>query len=165
MSKIALTETTFSLVPEGTHVFRIESVTYKEDFGKLEILMKTAQGGTHTERFSFVNAQGQPNEVALGIFSFFAKTALQNWDLTEIDHTDLVGKYIKCEVTHEQVPNKKDPAKTMTFSRLGNKYPANGFEDDPTTKPATATPTIKKAPVTPTGTAKKVDLASILGRK
>jgi len=163
MAKIALTETTYSLVPEGTHVFRIENVTYKEDFGKLEILMKTAQGQTHTERFQFVNAQGQPNEVALGIFSFFAKTALQNWDIEEIDHTDLIGKYIKCEVTHELVPSKKDPTKTMTFSRLGNKLPANGFEDEPGAAPVkvAAAPAATATPKT----AKKVDLASILGRK
>ena len=38
MAKIGLTEG-FTLIPEGTHVFQITDVKYKEDFGKLEIYM------------------------------------------------------------------------------------------------------------------------------
>lgn len=53
MSKITLSEG-FSVVPEGTHVFKITDVKYKEAFGKLEIKMKTAKGQTHTERFSLL---------------------------------------------------------------------------------------------------------------
>lgn len=33
MAKIGLTEG-FTLIPEGTHVFQITDVKYKEDFGK-----------------------------------------------------------------------------------------------------------------------------------
>ena len=36
MAKIGLTEG-FTLIPEGTHIFQITDVKYKEDFGKLEI--------------------------------------------------------------------------------------------------------------------------------
>lgn len=172
MAKIALSNATFSLVPEGTHVFQITAVEYKEDFGKLNITMKTSTGATHIERFTFVNNNGEPNEAAINIFSYLAKTALQDYDLEEIDHNDLVGHFIKAEVTHDVLPNKNDPTKTVTFSRLGNKYPADGFEDEPVAKPAPA----KTAPVLPTAKpaitataapAKKhtVDLSAILGRK
>ena len=40
MAKIGLTEG-FTLIPEGTHVFQITDVKYKEDFGKLEVYMQT----------------------------------------------------------------------------------------------------------------------------
>ena len=51
MAKIGLTEG-FTLIPEGTHVFQITDVKYKEDFGKMEIVMQLASGQKHTERFS-----------------------------------------------------------------------------------------------------------------
>lgn len=177
MAKIALSDSNFAVCPEGTHIFRIEAVEYKEDFGKLNITMKTKEGYTHIERFSFVKANGEPNEIAIGIFSLFAKIALHNFDLEEIDHEDLVGCYIKCEVTHDVQPNKNDPSKNITFSRLGNKAQADGFEDGgeavptpvATPKKTTSASSTKTAPVaTPKTTAtsgKKVDLASILGRK
>lgn len=176
MAKIPLSNSNFAVCPEGTHIFRIESVEYKEDFGKLNITLKTKEGYTHIERFSFVKANGEANEVAIGVFSLFAKIALQNFDLEEIDHEDLVGCFIKCEVTHDVQPNKNDPNKNITFSRLGNKAQADGFEDEESA-PA-PTPTAKKTtPAAPAKTAtaakatpapapgKKVDLASILGRK
>lgn len=175
MAKIALSDSNFAVCPEGTHIFRIESVEYKEDFGKLNITMKTKEGYTHIERFNFVKANGEQNDVAVGVFSLFAKIALQDFDLEEIDHEDLVGCFIKCEVTHDVQPNKNDPSKNITFSRLGNKAQADGFEDGepasaPTAAPkktTTAAPvkTATAAPTTASTPGKKVDLASILGRK
>lgn len=174
MAKIALSDSTFAVCPEGTHIFRIDAVNYKEDFGKLEVTMKTKEGYTHIERFNFVKTNGESNEIAIGIFSLFAKIALQDFDLEEIDHTDLVGCYIKCEVTHDVQPNKNDPSKNITFSRLGSKAQADGFEDgEPTPAPAapkkTAPAPVKATPAATPKTAaapgKKVDLASILGRK
>lgn len=168
MAKITLSDTSFALVPEGTHVFEITAVNYKEDFGKLEITMKTASGATHIERYSFVKSDGSPNEPAINVFSFLAKTALQDFDLEEIDHEDLVGCFIKAEVTHEKVQNKNDASKTMTFSRLGSKYTADGFEEAPATPKKTVSAAVK-ATATPATTAapakKRVDLASILGKK
>ena len=36
MAKIGLSEG-FSVIPEGTYVFKITKVNYKEDFGKMEV--------------------------------------------------------------------------------------------------------------------------------
>ena len=82
MAKIGLIEG-FTLIPEGTHVFQITNVKYKEDFGKLEIYMQTQNGSKHIERFSLLKSDGSPNEGAYNAFSYFAKTALGNFDLTE----------------------------------------------------------------------------------
>lgn len=68
----------FTLIPEGTHVFKITAVNYKEAFGKLEITMQTQSGAKHIERFSLLKTDGSPNEGALNAFSYFAKTALND---------------------------------------------------------------------------------------
>lgn len=161
MAKIALTEG-FSLIPEGTHIFKITEVTYKEEFGKLEVKMKTAKGQTHTERFNLMKKDGTMNEGAYNAFSFFAKTALQDYTLTEIDHNDIVGHYIQCTVEHDVQPSTKDPNKTVTFARLGDKAPADGFDEEEVATPAPK----KAAPAAAKATPKKsggFDLDSLLG--
>lgn len=158
MAKIGLTEG-FSLIPEGTHVFKITDVKYKEEFGKLEVTMQ-AQGGTkHIERFSLLKNDGSPNEGAYNAFSYFAKTALQDFDLTEIDHADLIGHFIECDVEHEKVPNKKNPKKDSTFARLTDKRPSDGWEE---TGDATPAPAASQAPKQ-AGKKPSMDLASLLG--
>lgn len=118
----------FVLIPEGIHVFQITKVDYDEDFGKLIVHMVTANGIKHQERFSLLDKNGEPNEKALNAFSYFAKMALNNNDLEEIDHNDLVGHFIRAEVVHTVMPSRNDPKKTVTFANLGDKSPADGFD-------------------------------------
>lgn len=151
MARIPLTEG-FSIIPEGIHVFQIKEVTYKADFGKLEIAMQTAKGQKHVERYSLMTKDNTPNDGAMNAFSYFAKTALNDFSLTEIDEQDLVGRYIKCEVTHEQVESNRTPGKMVTFVRLGDKAPADGFEGEASPAPA-AEPKAKPA----------IDLGALLG--
>ena len=160
MAKIGLTEG-FSLIPEGTHVFQITAVNYKEAFGKMEVTMQTQGGSKHIERFSLLKTDGSPNEGALNAFSYFAKTALNNFSLTEIDHEDLVGCFMECDIEHDVQPNKNKPDKTVTFVRLADKHPSNGWGEGAT--PDTTSP-LKAAPA-PSQTAKKpsMDLATLLG--
>lgn len=157
MAKIGLSEG-FTLIPEGTHVFQITAVNYKEAFGKMEVTMQTQTGAKHIERFSLLKANGESNEGALNAFSYFAKTALNDFSLTEIDHTDLVGCFIECDVTHDTMQSTKDPNKTVTFARLADKRPSDGWEDA-TSPVAPAAP----APVTTEGGKPKFDLGSLLG--
>ncbi len=130
MAKIKLSKGGFTPIAEGEHIFKITKSTYDEDFGKLEIEMVIASGQKHIERYSLIRNDGEINEGALNAFSYFAKTALNNFNLDEIDHEDLVGCYIKATVEHEKVPSKNDPAKTVTFLRLTNQAPASGFEKE-----------------------------------
>lgn len=126
MARIALSDG-FSIIPEGTYVFEITSVSYKPDFGKLEITLSTEDGQTHIERYSLMRQDGSLNQGALNSFSYLAKTAFDDYSLEEIDHEDLVGLFIEAEVTHEKVPSNRDPNKTVTFTRLGDKFPSDGF--------------------------------------
>lgn len=163
MAKIGLSEG-FSLIPKGTHVFKITGVNYKEDFGKMEITMQLATGQKHVERFSLLNKDGEPNQGGLNAFSYFAKVALNDFDLTEIDHEDLVGCFIRCEVDHEEVESNRTPGKMLKFVRLGDKEPADGYDEVPAApakkeKAEKSTP----APAAAKSGKKPFDLNTILG--
>ena len=124
----------FTICPKGVQIFRIYKVEYDEEFGKLIVHLVNAQGITVQERFSLMNADGSSNDRACGAFSFFAKTALNNFSLEAVDPVTLVDHYIKADVTHSDVPSNKDPNKTVTFVNLGSKSPASGFEGAPAPK-------------------------------
>ena len=128
MGKIALSEG-YTVIPEGTHIFKIVEVNYKEAYGKLEIKMKTAKGQTHIERFSLIKQDGSSNEGALIAFSHFARTALNDYTAQDIDPEELVGHFLECDVVHDIQPSNKNPNKTVTFARLADKRPAEGYDE------------------------------------
>ena len=121
----------FQVMPEGEQVLKITAAEYDEDFGKATFTLANAKGQTCQERFSLLNQDGSPNEKALNAFSFFAKNAMNDFDMEDIDPVELIGHYIKAEVIHNKVPSTKDPTKMMTFVNLGSKSPASGFEGAP----------------------------------
>lgn len=129
MAKIKLSEGGFSLIPEGVTTFKIVDVEYKEDFGKMKVEMQTKSGQKHTEQFSLQTKSGEVNEGALRAFSYFAKTALNNYNLDEIDETDLIGCYITATVKHEEYnyTNKDGEEKSGKSARLNDYTVAYGF--------------------------------------
>ena len=130
MAKITLSKGGFTIIPEGKTVFKITEVDYKEDFGKMEVKLQTKSGLTHTERFSLLKANGELNEKALGVFSMFAKNALNDFKIESIDHTDLVGCYIEADVRHEEFESNKEAGKMLKAVRLGNYAPAKSFGEE-----------------------------------
>lgn len=157
MSKIALTSG-YTLPPEGVQTFLITDVIYKEQFGKLEIMMETADGTKHTERFSLIAANGGTNDGAYAAFSMLARAAMNDYDLEEIDHKDLVGRYFQAEVVHDDVESTKTPGKMLKFARLNDKQPADGFPEGTVRKPSAEASGKPKAVTKP-----KVDLGALLG--
>lgn len=127
----------FTICPEGKHIFRIYKVTYDETFGKLTVYLVNAQGITHIERFSLMSANGEMNDKACNAFSFFAKTALNNFSLEAIDHTELVNHYIGGEIVHTKQPSRNDPSKNVTFANMSEKWVADGFDVEPVKKALT----------------------------
>lgn len=121
----------FSLIPEGEYVFRIYEVNHDVNFGKIEIKLINAKGQTMTERFTLMQQGGEYNERALSAFSYFAKTAMNDFDMEDIEPKDLVNHYIRAEVVHNEKQSNKDPNKSVTFANLGDKYPADGFDTQP----------------------------------
>jgi hypothetical protein len=152
-------------IPEGEHIFRIYGVDYEPTFGKLVIHMVNAQGMTLHERFSLLDNNNEPNTRAYNALSIFAKNALNNFKLDEIDHTDLIDRYIKCEIVHNVSPSTKEPGKTTTFVNTGKKYPADGFDTEPVERALTLGKTPKEEAVSeekPAEVTGAVDLGSLL---
>lgn len=120
----------FSNIPEGEYVFRIYEVNHNENFGKIEVKLINAKGQTMTEKFTLMDSHGAYNDRALSAFSYFAKTAMNDFDMEDVEPKDLVNHYIRAEVVHNKKPSNKDPNKTVTFANLGDKYPADGFDTE-----------------------------------
>jgi hypothetical protein len=131
MAKMKLSEATFTLIPEGTTIFKVMEVddSKYDDFGKLAVKLQTAKGETHTENFTLVKANGELNEGALKAWSYFARTCLNNYQADEIDTQDVVGCYIQATVKHETFTRTKgDKAGTEgTSVRLNDYTTASGF--------------------------------------
>lgn len=168
MARIPMTNG-FTTIPEGTYTFRIYDVIYDPKFGKIEIKMVTAKGLTHIQRYNLMNADGTMNEKSCNMFSYFAKNALNQFDMDEIDHSDLLNHFIQADVVHNVKDSTKEEGKTVTFVNINNFAPTDDFDETPTEKALTlgSTPTQPKqvtsqpAPTAqPTGS---VDLTSLLG--
>lgn len=176
MARIPMTSG-FTLIPEGTYVFRVYAATYDEEFGKIEVKLVNAAGMTHTERFSIKDKNDEMNEKALNAFSYFAKTVMGDYTLEDIDPAELVDHFVCAEVVHTKLPSRKDPNKMVTFANLGDKSPAEYFDTEPVAraltldkegataaqKPAPTTATAAPAPAPAAQTAKGLDLDALLG--
>ena len=174
MATIQMTGSTFTVCPEGRHIFRIYKVDFNPEFGKVVVYMVNAQGITHRENFGLYRADGSMNDGACNAFSYFARTALNDFSREAIDHTELVGHYIGAEVVHTVQPNRNDPTKNVTFANLvGEKWVANGFDTAPVRRALTlgtetdaqaVTPPPAQTEAPPVAPASKgLDLDSILG--
>lgn len=159
MARIPMTSG-FVVIPEGEYVFRIYDATYDEDFGKIEIKLVNAKGMTHTERFSIKDKNDEYNEKALNAFSYFAKTAMNDFTLEDVEPSELIGHYIWAEVIHTKLPSNKDPNKTVTFANLGDKAPAEGFDTEPVARALSLGSEEKSAPPAAKTTKKEVPTAS-----
>ena len=164
MAKIQLTKSTYSVIPEGEHVFLISTAEYDEDFGKVTFEMVTASGQKHTEIFSLIKADGEINEGAHNAFSYFAKVALNDFNVDEIDPQDLVGCYMRCVVSHDVRPHKNDPNRTVTFVRLGDKFPADGFQSESKKTDGPKTKNEALAEQSAPAASGAIDLDAILGK-
>lgn len=142
MAKFGLTYANFDPIPEGKDVvLRVKSVDDKkfESFGKCKIILEDVNGQTHTENFSIYGSDGKSeNSIAMFLLSKFYMVAMDLDEITdgeEVELQDMVGKYIRCDITHEQIESTKKPGTFTTFSRLGReKTHAEGFDTEPTVK-------------------------------
>ena len=120
----------FSLIPEGWHDFKIVGVEYDERFGKMEIQLVTKAGQKHTERYMLLDNSGEINQGGVNAFSFFARVAMNDFQIDSIDHEDLVGKFIRGKIEHKKgtKPNPKT-GKYATFANITEKEPSVGFAE------------------------------------
>ena len=131
MAKMKLAENTFTIIPEGTTIFKIMEVDESkyDDYGKLKVTLQTSSGEKHFENFSFTKANGDINEGALKAWSYFARVCLNNFQVEEIDTQDIVGCYLQATVTHEKYTRTsgEKAGQEATAVRLKDYTSASGF--------------------------------------
>jgi|GEM_PF-1158122 len=88
----------------------------------------------HIEKYNILDQNGEYNEKALNAFSYFAKTALNDFDIEDIDPLELINHYIGATVVHVKATSTKDPNKEVTFVNLGDKWSVDGFDTEPVAK-------------------------------
>lgn len=130
MIKLSESKGDFRPIDEGVHVFKVVDAEYDKDFGIIDLHMVTKEGKKHKETFKLLSSDGSINEGALNAFSYTARVLLDDFSIEVINHEDLIGRYIKCEVTHNKVPSTKVPGEFITFVNLNKKYVAKGFENE-----------------------------------
>ena len=132
MAKMKLAENTFTIIPEGTTIFKVMEVDESkyDDYGKLKVTLQTSSGEKHFENFSFTQANGDINEGALRAWSYFARVCLNNFQVEEIDTQDIVGCYIQANVTHEKYTRTsgEKAGQEATAVRLKDYTSASGFK-------------------------------------
>lgn len=153
MSRIALTGG-FTIMPEGEQILCITKVEYDESFGRMSVTMQNADGQRHFENFRFLDATGAENQKAIGAFSSLAKAAIGDSNAEEVDTDDLVGCFVKAEISHREYEDKDGKMRTAT-----QKAPGSWWET-PTEEEVAAYEAAKK----PDKPKPKMDLNSILGR-
>ena len=164
MGRIPMTNTGYTVMREGMQVLRIYDVDYNEQFGKLTVFLCNAQAETTRTVFQFKAANGAVNSGAANAFSYFAKTAMDDFEMLDVDPVDLIGHYIKCDVEHSEYNGK-------TYANIGReKEVAYEFEESPdpralsmTRKPAAAKPEAPVAKQPISASSSYFDLDDILG--
>ena len=127
---ITLTPSTYTIVPEGIHTFRIKSATYEDKFGRVQLVCETKEGNTLQTRYDLINpTTRQPNEGAMKSFSYFCRIVLQDWSVADIDPNTLVGRYFASMVIHKDQASNTRIGETITYANLSDKWSADSFED------------------------------------
>lgn len=117
---IKLSESTnTSLIAEGEHILQITKVEDKSMFGKLDFTLRNAKGQFANNNFKNLDT----NPKAVNVMSYFVRCALDDFTVEEIEPKDLVGRYVKCEITH----NKGAKA---TFANVTNTSALSDEEKD-----------------------------------
>ncbi len=166
----------FSLMDEGVHVLKITSATYNEEFGKIKLTLENAQGKKHFENFTLIGKGGEINESAAGAFSAFAKTAMNDQTLEDVDVEELKGFYIKGELEYREYTGNDGKTKKTTTKAQGTwweevtpdeiaQFEAIRSASANTAKTSSPAPTPAPAPTTASKTKAPYDLNALLGRK
>lgn len=110
-------------------IFAIVEVKYDEKFGRAEVVMQDKRGALITQRFKFKGVKKKAAETALNIFSALAKSALDDWELEEVEPEDIQGLFVKADVYKSK--STKDDGKY--FKNMRNFRSLS--EDDETFEP------------------------------
>lgn len=129
MAKIPLS-TGYKPIPEGEYTFLVADVIYDEDFGKLTLKLIASTGESTEMKYNLMNNDGTFNSKALSAFSMFAKAALNNYGISEVDPVELKNHYVGAEITHTKVASTTNPGEYKTFVNIKRSWAVEGDTTD-----------------------------------
>ena len=166
--------TGFALMEEGTQILKITKADYKEEFGKLNLTMENVQGRKHFENFMLIDKSGETNDKAISALSALARSATHDPSLSEVEPSDLVGCFLKGEISYREYTDKDGKPKKTTQKEPGTYWEECTAEEEAwykqnkvvkTPAPAKAEPPKETAPTpapAPTTKAGDIDLDALL---
>ena len=97
----------------------VKKVKFNEKFQKIAVTFADDDGGTCTENFNLVGNNGQPNDVAHGIFSTIYKCCKGGETGDEVDPTAIEGCAIVADV-YQQIVTNDDGEETGRYIHVKN---------------------------------------------
>ena len=107
------------------HLVFVKKVKWDEEFDTLRLTFSDEDGATLSENFFFIDSHGNPNEVALGIFSNIAKAATHDERNREIDPNDLLGLSLIADVYEQEGRDKNGKPNGKFYRHLRNFKPSD----------------------------------------
>lgn len=115
-------------IKEGHYLLKIQNVTQNEVNQRVTVTYATKDNQKINEIYSLLDKDGNENEVAIRMLSFLVQIAMQDYNITEIDLEELIGRYIEADLTNQEYEAKDGTKKTAV--RLNKKTKTNEtFED------------------------------------
>lgn len=131
MAKIQLTGT-FPILPEGEYILKITNVLYNEVKDVVTVYFITQDNRPHKEPYYFKNREGKTNDAGINNFSKMVHDALQDYNITSIEHDEIIGRYLHCTIVHKEYPDRYN--NIQTSATIKEHSPANGFDDTSSTE-------------------------------
>ena len=125
MAKIKLSESTgggYITKEEKNALLKITHAEYDMDFGKVKINLVNERGESMQNNFNLLNSDGTNNDGALKAFSYFARVAVGDWDRDDVEDTEMIGRFIRGDISVREGENKNKNGETMKFANLDKVY-------------------------------------------
>ncbi len=124
MAKIQLSESNGQFISEAGEkiLLVITKTNYDTTYGKVEIELKNERGEVVNNNFNLIDNDGEQSEGAIKAFSYFGRAALGDWKVEEIDPDDLVGKFIRADITMKVGTKPTKSGNSISFANIEKCY-------------------------------------------
>lgn len=127
MARIQLAESNGAYITEaGKNVLlKITKCNYDPEYGKVEMTLENEKGETLNNNFGLMAQDGSMNEGALKAFSYFSRVAMGDWGAQDVEDEDLIGKFIRADITMTEGKKPGKDGKTVSFANIEKSYMTN----------------------------------------
>ncbi len=116
-------------IKEGNYLLKIANVTENEVNHRIMVTYTTETGRKFNELYCIMNANGTINDVASRTFSWLCICALNDRNISSVEITDLIGKYIRADLLNDKYTSK-DGIEKQTVKVIHKEATDEVFEAD-----------------------------------